>query len=418
MREAWAAEGGTAQRLVDAAVGAVVLLIPLVGWPRADHPFSTPKFIALVAALVPVIALAIAGGRVRRPAAPPACAVTLLLFAALYVVSAALATVLSPQAVVLQGSATAWFLVVLACRPAAAAIVRALVASATVVAGVAVLQWAWLDPFALMGYVGDSTGRMRVYGTLGNPDFVAVFLVSALPLTVALGVIVPRRRTLACACGALQSAALVATGSRAAALALVSVGFFLILTRGRRRALILAFIVAAAAAIVVFSTGRSLGETVAGRLYIWRVTAPHVAERPLAGFGPGAFEPMYVGWQADAWRARRFTRWYRRFTALQDHAHNDFLEIAVDSGVPAAAAFAGFIVSLLFARRRARGPVALAASCSVVAISAAALVDFPFHRPGELFVFWMVAGVVALEASLARGDHERRVGAQSGQQPL
>jgi O-antigen ligase len=84
---------------------------------------------------------------------------------------------------------------------------------------------------------------------------------------------------------------------------------------------------------------------------------------------------------------------------VQDHAHNDYLELATDAGLPAALALAAIVVSLLaFARRHAHRTVALASACGVTAISAAALVDFPLHRPTELFVFWVLAGIVFVNA--------------------
>ena len=76
-------------------------------------------------------------------------------------------------------------------RPEPAHLAAAHAIGATGVAIVAVLQWAGLDPFALAGWVAPLAGaspRLRVYGTLGNPNFVAALLTGAVPLTIGLTV--------------------------------------------------------------------------------------------------------------------------------------------------------------------------------------------------------------------------------------
>ncbi|MBZ5566149.1 MAG: hypothetical protein LAP13_27495, partial [Acidobacteriia bacterium] len=63
--------------------------------------------------------------------------------------------------------------------------------AATAIAVVVLLQWAGLDPLLFGGYQvswGKMVARMRLYGTLGNPNFVAGYLIGAIFLAMALGV--------------------------------------------------------------------------------------------------------------------------------------------------------------------------------------------------------------------------------------
>jgi len=82
-----------------------------------------------------------------------------------------------------------------------------------------------VDPFALAGWMAPIAGasaRLRVYGTLGNPNFVAALLVATAPLTVSL--LATRGRATATvplsAALVLQIAGVIVTGSRAGALGL------------------------------------------------------------------------------------------------------------------------------------------------------------------------------------------------------
>lgn len=142
------------------------------------------------------------------------------------------------------------------------------------------------------------------------------------------------------------------TGSRggilssALALALV-LGFY-----GRRGRLVLAAggvtaLLAAALAgfgrvvdVLIFSgsvQGFSLALVTSGRLPIWRRAAAAVADFPLTGLGPGGFGPA-----VDVLYPRAHPM------GIED-AHDLWLQVAVDLGVPAALAFLLFLV--LMARR-------------------------------------------------------------------
>jgi O-antigen ligase len=197
----------------------------------------------------------------------------------------------------------------------------------------------------------------------------------------------------------LQLAAVFATGSRAAIAALTAVLVWLgalgPFSRWRLATAALIMIV-----LLPLMPSRSLMNTIEGRFYIWRVTAAHLLERPLFGFGPGAFEPKFVEWETSYWLEGRGTAGQRRYSGLQVHAHNDYLEILVNSGLAALLSFWLLLGSFLaFAFQKARhapGGLLTGASAGVVALAAVALVDFPFHRPPELFLLCTLMAIAFL----------------------
>ncbi len=283
----------------------------------------------------------------------------------------------------------------------------ALVLSGAIVAGVALLQYFGLDPFALLGWTAPPGGssRMRVFATLGNPNFVAAFLVAVMPLPVALAKIFKRRMLFAVLL-VLETLAVFATGSRAAIVALAAVLLWLgALGRFVRWWTLAATALLVTVSLLAFVPSRSLSTTLRGRGYIWQVAAPHLVERPVFGFGPGAFAAKYVEWETEHWRVGRGSAGERQFAALQDHAHNDYLETLVDHGVAGLFSFVALLLLfLVFAFRQARrkaGELVTGGSAGVVALTVVALIDFPFRRPTELFVFWTLMALAYLEATPA-----------------
>lgn len=396
------AASAAARRIRSAAVG-VSFLLPLVVLPGVERPFSTPKFILLGVAVTAGSVLAGRFGLLHWPNLPSGFQGAIALWLAALGASAAFGTFASLVDLLLPLFVAGWFLLMMSVRPCPEKISLGLVTAGAIVACISLLQFFGLDPFAMFGWAAPASGshRMRIFATLGNPNFVAAFLVPLMPAAAAFLVTFKRRRGLFLVVLALMALSLLATGSRSGILALLAALVWLALLRRPADWGILA---ALAALVVVFglafSPGRPLLTTLSGRYYIWRVTAGHLAERPLFGFGPGAFPVKYAEWEIEWWNSSRGSVMERGFTGFQNHAHNDYLEIAVEHG---AAGLIGFLLLMLsflvFAFRQARctlGNLLAAASAGVVALGAVALVDFPFHRPTELFVFWTLMAVVYL----------------------
>ena len=283
-----------------------------------------------------------------------------------------------------------------------------IVAGASIVAVWAMLQFAGLDPLQAAGWLPARAyvARMRVHATLGNPNFVGAYLASVLPLA-ALGLLPPRLQRVAFGLILLGVAA---TTSRGASLGAVAGMLAFTAARPSRRswAALLATVLMAALVVGVGGGGtRSIEDTSRGRWYILSVAGPHLVERPLTGFGPGSFALLYPGWEMEHWTAAGIDGNVRRYAAAQRHAHNDYVELLSDLGVPALIVWL-FLTAAVVAAGMGGGPVAGSAAAGIIALSTIALVDFPLQRPVEVFTWWTLAALVVVARATGPSDPDRQ----------
>ena len=185
----------------------------------------------------------------------------------------------------------------------------------------------------------------RVFGTFFNPDFLAGYLVMVTPLSLAF--LARAERTRAVLTGLLAFlclAAIVLTGSRGGLLALVlaAVAFLLcawwnreldrrLLLRcggvmGGMLLLLIVLQMQGGPARVTTAAGQVEGHSAAFRLHLWQDSVRMAGAKPLQGFGLGAF-----AWARGPYSSVGFTRL----------AHNSYLQLAAEAGVPA-------LIALLF----------------------------------------------------------------------
>ena len=380
----------------------VTVVLPVMVWPGAALPFSSPKFLLLGVAVVTGMLWAAFQGCLWRTGIPRNLTIVLAIWLAVLGGSAALGEFASPEALLLSLFGVGWFLTVLSIRPPAQHMAVALTLSGALIGCVALLQFANLDLFVLFGWIHPPMGspRMKVFATLGNPNFVAAFLITALPLSFALASRYRSQRVYFFMAALVQALAVAVTGSRAVLLALLAMLLWLGCVGTRRWQIAAAGITLAVLPVLVWTSGRTLPVALEGRVYIWRAAGPHLAEKPTLGFGPGAFAPKFVEWETQRWRDGLAKVDEQGFVGLQDHAHNDFLETAVDHGLAGLAAWLSLTGALLaFAWRRIRetgSELLLGVSAGAVALLAISLVDFPFRRPTETFAFWTLGAILFL----------------------
>ncbi|MHB9113543.1 MAG: O-antigen ligase family protein [Thermoleophilia bacterium] len=254
----------------------------------------------------------------------------------------------------------------------ARSLLRALTASATILAALALLEM--LGPFRPPGF--DAFGA-RAVSTLGNPVFVGAWLALSLPGAFALLALStgPREQVAIIASMAPQAAALYLTTARGpwvGAAFGITVALALAATvaarpgragaRWRRRALtiiaastVLVLLAVAAAGIarptVTADAGARLGEAVAmtrsdaggsaeTRLLMWRATAGLVAERPLMGAGLESFLADF-----PQVRPLDLVR-IEGADAYPDRPHDHLLYLAFSGGVPAVILYLLFLGSV------------------------------------------------------------------------
>lgn len=258
-------------------------------------------------------------------------------------------------------------------------------------------------------------------GTFANANHMATLLLVSGPLLVALGArrwreqprpndrlvtaIVAAAAAVVVALGVAvnQSLALLIIGAPvagAAALQLIPAGR----VRLGRLAVMLGvlFLGGIAAMAIMFSTGTSTSNrtSVTIRADIWSQSSRIVADHGLVGSGVGTFPKVYPLYEAPATIERTYV----------NHAHNDYLELAIEAGIP------GIVLMLLFfvwwgSRTLAiwRSPdaaeMARAACIASAAILLHSLVDYPLRTAG---IAASMAMVLALMADPAKRRLEAR----------
>jgi putative inorganic carbon (HCO3(-)) transporter len=373
--------------------------------PGLERPFSSPKLVLLG---VMVLAGFLWAGRRLLPAwhgLPILVQVSLLVLAGALGLSAADGVHVSIEALGLPLMGMGWLLAICALRPRVEHLALALAASGALVAAVALAQCFGLDPFGALGWVPVAQGaqRMRLYSTLGNPNFVAAFLVALLPVTLAQSSVQKRAAWWIRGPLVVQFAALAMTRSRAALLGLAGATVWLLLARTSRRTLVWALVAALLVGVVLLvAADRPLERALEGRFYVWRIVAANLADCGFSGCGPGSFETRFARWETEWWGSGAGAAADRRFSGLQDHAHNDYLELLVEQGVAGLLGFLGFLAGVLWLSRR-RGEeladgVSRGATAGIAALACVALVDFPMARPETVFVFWTLAGIVVAQS--------------------
>lgn len=381
----------------------VLAVLPLVVWPGLGQPFSAPKLWVIAGAALATSALTLVGGH-RVPAR---FGWLVGAWVATFIVSGTLGELPAFSDTLLGVTAPVLALALMRTGVTGARLIASLWSGATAVAVVAVLQWAGWDPFALLGWYAPVDGasvRMRVYSTLGNPNFVGALMALSVPLGAASVMRETTRTRYAVGLVSLVCllAALVATGSRGAVLGLAAGTLTWAILRWSGRALVgVGVVLVIGTLAVALSPARPLQTTLAGRVYLWQVVAPHASARPLVGQGPGAVALRFVDWQHEA-DDRGVSD--KRFRGVTDHVHNDYLEALVERGLPGLLALLAPLVStwaLVWRRPHPAAPVTAACAAAVMAGAACAFVDFPLARPVELVWWWTAVAVVHVECGPA-----------------
>jgi O-antigen ligase len=304
----------------------------------------------------------------------------------------------------------------------------------TAVAAIALLQWSGHDPLLFGGYRiawGTMVGRMRLYSTFGNPNFVAGYLIGAIFLALALAGVSSKLAARAAWCVAVAAifAAIIGTRSRGAWVGL-AVGLLIarFVWRGEAAsaesssaaegaagvASARCVVIPAALALIASSLGQTaevLLSRFEGRVYLWRVGWPMFAEHPLLGSGWGTFQFYFLDLQARFLQAHpEFVRYWTHTRQL----HNDSLQILLEAGALGLAAL-GWVLWAYGreARRALRGaPRAKrlwigASAGGTTAILVNSIFNFQLAIPPTLLLLFTL---LVFPSLLQAGDSTRKEG--------
>lgn len=264
-------------------------------------------------------------------------------------------------------------------------------------------------------YYGGSIITGRAQGMFAQPNELGVFSAVLLIVTVGVGLsaATTRIRLLCLVSGGLLLAALGLSLSRGAWLGSIAglVALAVLVPHARRALAWLAAGVAAVGTVLAALGSGPLAEVVSRatsvtsstsnpydqRPLIWSEATRLYAEAPVLGHGPGGFTPVAA---SDALRVGAFLD--------VDHAHQLFLNVAVELGTAGLLALVGIMAGVLVLVRRARAtgtwvPGVLAAA--LVVIVGHGLVDYPLRNPTVATTVWLVLALLTAAAAVA--DRER-----------
>lgn len=283
----------------------------------------------------------------------------------------------------------------------------------------------------------------RLFGPFINPSFFAGYLVIALPIT--LGVyLVARRAALVTLAGigfVVDVLALMLTGAKFGIIAAVAaLGIFFLLaifTKSLRRARfmrLLLICVVVTPLLILFSapvrsriqaaeSGGSQVHSTLFRVYTWKATLDMIEDQPWLGVGPGGYAINY----------REYT-----IAGYAANAHNSYLQLAAENGVPALIAFLlllmaiyrGALLGIAGRMTRPSGhprevsdePVSDAITwmdmvpfsgwrlmncalfAALVGSAIRSLVDSDWYVMGISLPFWIMAGVLVSQSGAAEKD--------------
>jgi O-antigen ligase len=378
---------GRASQILDVATFAFLVagvsVLPLCFWPWSANVFVDPKF--------EVMRFLTAGGALtaggwlllRRPRLKLSLTdVAVLLFVLLSTVAFAFSidrqTSLFGEPLQRAGLVTvfslagAYGIARLTVRDTARLriVVSAASAAGTVVALYGVLQLAGADP--VWGVIpGD-----RVFSSVGQPNWLAAYLVMTVPLTAASTLTAANRagRLLALIGVTVQIFVLIATRSRSGylgVLLVLAMGALLAIRHVRvnrglsLRVLAFAAAVLAIGGILLVGLGRSNPDirpsAIARRVMsaaeidgfdaqryvsLWRVGASMTLDHPLIGSGPDTYATLFSDYR-DRVLEPTYAEHFSRFRP--ESPHNVYLSISAGTGIPATVAYIAAIATALSA---------------------------------------------------------------------
>lgn len=221
---------------------------------------------------------------------------------------------------------------------------------------------------SFLHFWNDEIFRGRLYGTMGNPNFLASYLAMLIPLLIAQ-LLQKKNVYIASFAFILSVIAIVFTVSRSAFLGLfIGIGFlgviFLRKTKKEskncklplktRKYLIILLFILVIGVVALFQikpvSNRLLlknntYQSIQTRLDIWPMTILQILNRPFLGYGPETFEKTFQQVAPENLK-RCSSNDISCAGTIPDRAHNEILDLAFQIGIPGMLAYMMFFIIL------------------------------------------------------------------------
>lgn len=285
----------------------------------------------------------------------------------------------------------------------------------------------------------EISGRMRLFSTFGNPNYLAGYLAASVPLVLFFIFTGKKWRIFwFLVIGTLYTSLLI-TQTRGAWAALFCSSIFililLLIYKGRKffyvniaNIIILALITGTITAIFSFPNPLNLREwdvvkrgtstlrfksTASQRLLIWKVAGDLIKEKPILGWGVGTFGVHYPQVQGEV-LSEKENKEYIPQANRSINAHNDYLQIWVETGVLGLLIFLWIIIRFyrrVFYVLRIHSSEHYFSSLLLIFLTGAmtsflihAMVSFPFHIIQNGIFFWLILALGIKTAQMDSGD--------------
>lgn len=229
---------------------------------------------------------------------------------------------------------------------------------------------------------------IRAVGTFSNPNLLAAFLLLLVPVAIGGGLALADRpsRWVAAAVAGAGVVAMAFTVSRGGWLAAVAGAAAFLVLRNPTRLRLLLGAAGAAVAAALFALAVALGYGVGVREDVWGAAAALLVREPLGvglGRGGALLDSGIAGGEEF------------------QHAHNLWLNFALETGVPGLVAVLAITVLVTVATirgARAGSPVAVAAGAGLAGFAVMSLADHPANALRIALVLWAVLALVAADS--------------------
>ncbi|MGL5512118.1 MAG: O-antigen ligase family protein, partial [Sporomusa sp.] len=260
--------------------------------------------------------------------------------------------------------------------------------------GVDISAFQWVDDDQFPGL------KIRIFSTLQNPNLLAGFLVVVMSLSVGLGLYSEniKRKLLLFALVAVLGTCLVLTYSRGAWLSLVAVAA--LCGRLYNRKVLWVFLIVPVIALLcpdgvidrLLSILNPIDTSSTLRIALWESTIAMIFDKPLLGIGWGSYWIVYP----------KYDFFLNNPTTTIVHAHNMYLHIAAEIGIPGLIIFLGIIYAhakrainiLSQTQNRWVAGAMLGIVAAVLGLAVNGFTDYVMFNIQMSMLFWLLNAVI------------------------
>ena len=137
-----------------------------------------------------------------------------------------------------------------------------------------------------------------------------------------------------------------------------------------------------------------------GRLFMWKITCKAIVEKPLFGYGPGAFSHVYGEQQSAYFAAGQYTDLEEKVAGAPEYAFNEYLQLCIEGGGILLVMFLFVVVWGIYKGVTRKEHIA----CSgLISLSIFSLSSYPFQ-----ILPFLLMGVLLLAVCVSGNEFKKR----------